>query len=166
MTVEELKRMLGLEPLIAEGGFFAETYRSAHRLPAETFGLDGPGERALASAIYYLLTPGTFSAMHRLACDEVYHFYLGDPVELLLLAPAGAARIVSLGIDLASGMRPQAVVPRGVWQGSRLAAGGTFALLGTTLSPGFDRADFELADRETLLASHSGARERILALTR
>jgi len=166
VTADDVKRMLGLEPLANEGGFFAETYRSDMRMSATAFGIQQRGERSLASAIYYLLTPDTFSAWHRLASDEVYHFYLGDPVELLLLDPDGGIRAVSLGLDLAAGMRPQAVVPGGTWQGSRLVDGGRFALLGTTLSPAFDRGDFELGDRPALLAAFPGAREWILALTR
>jgi predicted cupin superfamily sugar epimerase len=166
VTVEDVRKALGLEPLGAEGGFFAETYRSDARMPATAFGIQQPGERSLASGIYYLLTANTFSAWHRLACDELYHFYLGDPVEVLLLDPNGPARAVSLGLDLAAGMRPQALVRRGIWQGSRLVVGGRFALLGTTTSPGFDRSDFELGDRRSLLAAFPAYREWILALTR
>jgi predicted cupin superfamily sugar epimerase len=83
--------------------------------------------------------------MHRLRSDEVFHFYLGDEVEMLQLWPDGTGRRVGLGSDLAAGMLPQTVVPQGVWQGSRLVRGGRFALLGCTVSPGFDYADFESA---------------------
>ena len=168
LTVDELKRWLGLEPLAGEGGWFAETYRARESLPARLLGpgWPGPWPRSLATAIYYLLTPESFSSLHRLRADEIFHFYLGDPVEMLQLWPDGSGRTVTLGTDLAAGMRPQVVVPRGVWQGSRLAPGGSLALLGTTVSPGFDLADYEAGSRETLLEAYPGYRDRITALTR
>ena len=161
-----MKQLLGLEPLVPEGGWFVETYRSRERLAAGVLAPGSSGERSLATAIYYLLTPETFSAIHRLRADEIFHFYLGDPVEMLQLMPDGSGRTVRLGIDLAGGMRPQMAVPKGVWQGSRLVPGGAVALLGTTVSPGFDRADVEPGAREALLAAYPDHRERIIALTR
>lgn len=166
MTAAEIQRLLGLEPLEHEGGYFAETHRATHTLTAGSVGGEWPDSRALATAIYYLLTPETFSALHRLRADEVFHFYLGDPVEMLQLLPGGEGRIVTLGTDLAAGMRPQVVVPRGVWQGTRLMPGGAMALLGTTMSPGFDPRDFDLGRRQALIAGYPAYRERILALTR
>lgn len=166
MTVDELKHLLRLEPLAGEGGCFAETYRARESLPAGALGPGWPGPRSLATAIYYLLTPETFSALHRLRSDELFHFYLGDPVEMLLLLLDGAGRTVRLGTDLAAGMRPQVVVPKGVWQGSRLVPGGIFALLGTTVSPRFDLADYEAGSRQALVAAYPAFRGRIAALTR
>ena len=148
-----------------EGGYFAETYRARETLPAGAIGPSWRKPRSLATAIYYLLSPETFSAIHRLRADEVFHFYLGDPVEMLQLLPGGGGRVVALGTDLTAGMRPQVVVPAGVWQGARLAAGGNVALLGTTVSPGFDFEDFELGEREALIAAYPEFRERIFALT-
>src|SRR5205823_7022981 len=89
------------------------------------------------------LTADTFSGLHRLPTDEVFHFYLGDPVELLQLFPDGSGRVATLGPDLRGGQSPQLTVPRGVWQGSRLQDGGAFALLGTTVAPAFDFEDYE-----------------------
>jgi len=165
LTAEDVKRLLGLEPLEPEGGSFAETYRSRELLPP---GARPPhaAPRALATAIYYLLEPGTFSALHRLRSDEVFHFYLGDPVEMLRLGPGTDGHVLRLGPDLAAGMRPQVVVPAGVWQGSRLASGGRWALLGTTMTPGFDAADFELGRREELTARWPQHRILIESLTR
>jgi hypothetical protein len=163
MTAEDVIRLLGLEPLAIEGGHFAETWRSTDRvtLPARY-----RGERALGTAIYYLLTPGTFSEMHRLPADEVFHFYLGDPAEMLHLLPGGTGRLVTIGTDLAAGMRPQVVAPAGAWQGSRLVPGGAWALLGTTMAPGFDPADYERGARAALLAGWPEFRGGIEALTR
>jgi uncharacterized protein len=166
VTAEEILRLLGLTPLAHEGGFFAETYRASENIPAGFGGIDPNHARSLATAIYYLLTPDTFSALHRLPGDELFHFYLGDPVEMLQLGSAGEARVIVLGTDLAAGMRPQVLAPRGVWQGTRLLPGGGLALLGTTMSPGFDPADFELGRREALMAEYPAHRDRILTLTR
>jgi len=166
MTAEELRRRLGLVPLRGEGGWYVETYRTKDRIPVEPRGGPRREERALATAIYYLLTAETFSALHRLRSDEMFHFYLGDPVEMLQLLPGGEGRVHVLGTDLASGMHPQLLVPREVWQGARIRPGGELALLGTTVSPGFDPADFELGDRATLQAVYPQYRDWIAALTR
>ncbi len=105
--------------------------------------------------------------MHRLPTDELFHFYLGDPVEHLHLFPNGTGRVVRIGPDLLAGERPQVLAPRGVWQGARLAPGGShgYALLGTTVAPGFDFADYEGGRREELIASYPAFRELIEALT-
>ncbi len=164
-TVETLCALLGLVPHPVEGGFFRETYRSADLVPSDALPARYRGPRAAATAIYYLLTAGTVSAMHRLATDEVFHFYLGDPVEMLHLRPDGSHRVTILGSDLDAGQRPQVVVPRDVWQGARLVPGGRLALLGTTVAPGFDYADYETGERSALLARHPAARDLIVALT-
>ena len=159
LTADDVKRLLQLEPLPTEGGWFHETYRSALRM------YTAAGERHASTAIYYLLTSDDVSTMHRLPGEEVFHFYLGDPVEMLQLHPGGRSNLVVIGNELAGGMQPQVVVPGGVWQGSRLRAGGKFALMGTTMSPGFDPRDYETGARVALLASHPDARDLIVALT-
>jgi len=166
LDADEIRALLRLEAHPLEGGYFAETWRGAPSLSAAALGAGSRGPRAIGTAIYYLLTPDTFSAMHRLKWDEVFHFYLGDPVEMLLLEPGGGGRLVTLGTDLRAGARPQVVVPAGVWQGARLAPGGRVALLGTTMAPGFDAADFETGDGERLAAGWPGFREAIAARSR
>jgi hypothetical protein len=166
MDIEKLKRMLNLEPLPGEGGHYAESYRSAERLARESLPERYCGQRSFGTAIYFLLTPDTFSAMHRLASDEVYHFYLGDPVELLCLREDGSGEVLTLGTDLDAGMRPQLAVRQGAWQGSRLRPGGKFALLGTTVAPGFEFADFELAKRDVLTERYPNFAGMIRELTR
>ncbi|HET6349424.1 MAG TPA: cupin domain-containing protein [Candidatus Krumholzibacteria bacterium] len=158
-SADDIRRLLQLEPLPGEGGFFRETHRSAERTRTPA------GERSAGTAIYYLLTHDIFSAMHRLPGDEIFHFYLGDPVDMLQLLPDGTSRTVTLGTDLAAGMRPQLVVPGGVWQGCRLRAGGKFALMGTTMSPGFDPRDFEVGKRGALITQYPSQRDAIMALT-
>jgi predicted cupin superfamily sugar epimerase len=156
---------LGLVPLPQEGGLYAETYRSARILPAGAAGPEQAGPRACCTAIYYLVTPTRFSALHRVASTEIFHFYLGDPVAMLQLHPDGSATRLEIGVDLARGQRPQVIAPRGVWQGTRLLPGGRFALLGCTVSPGFDFADYEHGDRAALLAAYPDAADDIRLLT-
>ena len=149
LTAKQVQELFKLQPLEPEGGWFAETYRSP-----------------VSSAIYYLLTPDTFSAMHRLKGDEIYHFYLGDPVEMLLLKADGSAEALLLGQNVTAGMRVQHTVPGGTWQGSRLAPGGKFALMGTTMAPGFAPQDYEAGRRDALSAQYPAYAPLIAFLTR
>jgi predicted cupin superfamily sugar epimerase len=166
VTADEVRALLGLVPLPGEGGFYTETWRSSLRLDHDVTVAGYPGPRSAGTAIYYFLEPETFSGMHRLRGDEVFHFYAGAPVEMLLLTPGQGGRIVILGSDLAAGARPQIVVPAGTWQGARLAHGRDWALLGTTVAPGFDRADYETGSRDALVRKFPEHRARITALTR
>ncbi len=161
-----LKETLGLEPLPEEGGFFRETYRAGLHLSGECLGGAYAQGRSAGTAIYYLLTPDSFSAMHRLRSDEVFHFYLGDTVEMLLLHPGGDVAALEIGTDLRAGQRPQVVVPAGTWQGAALSLGGRFALLGTTVTPAFEFDDFELGRRSELLERYPDAADAIERLTR
>lgn len=165
LTADEIKALLDLTPH-PEGGFFGEIYRSAETIPASALPDRYAGPRSFGTAIHYLLTPDSFSAMHRVQSDEMFHFYLGDPVELVQLHPDGTGVRLLLGSDLPAGVRPVALVPRGVWQGLRLLPGGRYALLGATVTPGFDYADFELGNREDLIAEYPAFRDSIRQLTR
>lgn len=163
-TAEELIRLLQLQPHPKEGGFFRETYRSDESHAAAALPTRYGADRAVSTAIYYMLTPGTLSALHRLRSDEVFHFYLGGPVRMLWLLPDGTGRTLTLGPDFARGQLPQVVVPRGVWQGSHLLEG-DFALLGCTVAPGFDYADYEHGNRDTLVAQYPDHADLIRRLT-
>jgi predicted cupin superfamily sugar epimerase len=163
-TAAEVIALLDLEPLPGEGGYYRETYRSGDTLPATVLPARYAAPKSAGTAIYYLLTPDTCSALHRLPTDEVFHFYLGGPVRMLQLSPDGRGEVVTLGTDLAAGQRPQVVVPRGVWQGSFLVDG-PFALLGTTMAPGFDFCDYEPGDRDRLTTSHPAFADLIRRLT-
>lgn len=165
-TPDDIIKRFALVPLTREGGYFRETYRSSLIIPPSHLPNAYAAPRAAATAIYYLITPDNFSALHRLRSDEVYHFYYGDPVDLLQLYPDGSGHVTKLGSDLATGLVPQAVVPGGVWQGAGLRIGGSVALLGTTMSPGFDEDDFELGERDRLLAQYPPFASEIMALTR
>jgi len=166
LIADEIRKYLKLQPHPAEGGYFVETYRSEHLLAPNTLPAGYPAARSVSTAIYYLLTHDSFSAMHRLRGDEIFHFYLGDPVELLQINTNGVGEVVVLGQDIVSGMRLQHVVPGGAWQGSRLRAGGKYALLGTTVAPGFDYEDFEIGEREELIIEFPQFAGIIRALTR
>lgn len=120
------------------------------------------------SAILVLLSRelDMFSAMHRLPKDEMWHFYLGDQVELTLLGPSGGYRTEVLGPDLLAGQRVQYLVPSGTWMGARVHGGGRWALLGCTMSPGFVPTDYEGGDPDDLAAAYPDAAEAIRALCR
>ncbi len=165
LTAEQIRELLQMRPHPVEGGYFTETYRGATVVPRNL--LPGyPGERAISTAIYYLLTPDTFSAMHRVRGDEMFHFYLGDAVEMLQLQADGSGEVILLGQDIAAGTRLQHNVSGGVWQGSRVRAGGKFALLGTTMAPGFEYEDYETGNRAELSARYPRFSELITSLTR
>lgn len=165
-TAEELITALQLQPLPVEGGYYRETYRSPDRLPAGARGDHYRREKPMSTAIYYLLTPRTFSAPHRLPSDEIFHFYLGSPVQMLQLWPDGQGQVVTLGPDVLAGQSPQVMVPRSVWQGSFLAPGGSYALLGTTVSPGFDFADYEPGKSECLINDYPAYADLIRRLSK
>lgn len=147
--IEELIRTLQLAPLEAEGGMVRETYRGS-----------------LGSAIFYLLTGNGYSHLHRLQGDEMYHFYDGDPVELVELIPDGSVRVTVLGKDLAAGQKVQHLIPGGNWQGScLLKKEDGYALLGTTMWPGYRNEEYEHGDREVLLSEYPEAEAYIMRLT-
>ena len=166
MTAAEVKQLLGLTPHPREGGWFIQTYAAVETIAPTAFA-DGrySGPRKTSTAIYYLLEADTFSEMHLLRSDEVFHFYAGDPVEMLQLLPDGSGRTIVIGSDLARGQQPQVLVDRGVWQGSRLVAGGEWALLGGTVSPGFEYEDYDSASRDELTARWPSFAEMIASLT-
>ena len=166
MTGEDVKRLLQLTPLELEGGFFRETYRSRWQVAAEYLPEGTRGPRFIGTAIYYLITPESFSTLHRLPGTEVFHFYMGDPVVMLQLHPDGMSRTVTLGTDLVRGQEPQVVVRGNVWQGCKLAPGGRWALLGTTMSPGFDYDDYTTGVRDELIAQYPDAAELIREYTK
>jgi predicted cupin superfamily sugar epimerase len=164
--IKELKKILKLKPLFTEGGFFVETYRSAETIGPMSLPKRYKGARNYSTAIYYLLTKDSTSSMHRIQSDEIFHFYLGDPVELLQLYPDGKGKVLTLGPDIFKAMMPQVIVDKNIWQGARVAKGGKFALLGTTVAPGFDYKDFESGKRSELIKDYPKFKELITVLTK
>lgn len=155
LTAIEVVNLLDLKPLYVQGGMARLTYVS------KTMNAGKPS----STAIYYFLTKDSFSHLHRLPTDEVFHFYLGDTVELLELFPDGTHRITRLGANITAGEKPQHVVPAGVWQGARLVSGGDLALLGKTIAPGFVDSDYEHGDAALLSGQYPKVRDLIKKLT-
>merc|ERR1712154_670049 len=124
---------------------------------------------AASTAIYYMITETSFSILHRVKSDEVWHFYLGDPVEMFLIYPNGTDKIVTLGNDILNGEQPQFVVFKDVWQGAKIMDTEYniygYSLFGTTVSPGFEYEDFELGDRDLLIAKYPDLEELIVKYT-
>lgn len=149
MTAEEIIKIFALKPLPDEGGFYTETYRAKEKINDLPAGYEGA--RNFSTAILYLITPQSFSKLHRVKSDEIFHFYLGDAVEMLKIADGGKTETIVLGTDLLKNQKPQVVVPKNVWQGTRLIEGGKFALLGCTVSPGFEFSDYQHGDRKLLI---------------
>ncbi len=149
-----------------EGAWFAPTYRSDEHVTV-TGAARYPGPRVAWSAIVCVQTRTDFSGLHRLATDELWHFYDGHPIELLLLHPDGRGELAVLGRNLAAGEHPQFLVPRAVWQASRPIGGDeAWTFFGNTLAPGFDYADFEIGYREELQARYPAFAAKIAELTR
>jgi predicted cupin superfamily sugar epimerase len=162
---DEIIHRLNLQPHPREGGFFRETYRSADQFSANALPARYGAARSAGTAIYYLLKPGTFSALHRLKTDEIFHFYAGGPVRMLQLFSNGRGQEFVLGSDVLAGQQPQVVVPAGVWQGSLLEPGSEFALLGCTVAPGFEYTDYEHGQRLALLEQYPAHASLIGRLT-
>ncbi|MBD2704005.1 cupin domain-containing protein [Spirosoma sp. BT702] len=169
MTAADYTKALNLQPH-PEGGYFAETYRADETVTASALHSRFGGERSFGTAIYFLLESHHFSALHRIKSDEIWHFYAGRPLEIFVIAPDATLTVIRLGNNLAQGEVFQAVVPAGCWFGSKPApnatlADATFSLVGCTVAPGFDFADFEMADRNVLLAEFPEYRDVIEMLT-
>jgi uncharacterized protein len=160
VTADEIKKLLNLDPHPVEGGYFRRTFTSAANIDLPR------GSRPQGTAIYYLLEAGLFSEMHLLDSDEMFHFYLGDPVEMLQLYPDGRSALFTLGSDLMAGQHVQILVPAGVWQGTRLIGNGRLALFGCTVVPGFSFDDYHNASFAELAAKWPEQRNRIRDLTR
>ena len=134
-----------------EGGWYRETYRCSETAPAASLPERFEGDRSFCTAIYFLLGKGDISKLHRIKSDEIWHFYSGATLMVHLLTPHGEHNVIKLGTDLASGETYQAVVPAGCWFGAEVAGDGGYSLVGCTVSPGFDFADFEMGSSDSLL---------------
>ena len=165
MTAQDIIELLDLRPLPKEGGYYRETYRSAEMIPGNALPDNYNDKRSFGTAIYYLLTPETYSALHKLPEDEIFHFYLGDPVIMLQLHPDKTSDVITLGHKIEKGQQVQVVVPKGTWQGTYLQEGGSFALMGTTMAPGFDFSDYTGGVRESLLQQYPDQKELIKRLS-
>lgn len=164
-----------------EGGYFKEIYRASETIPHHALPSRFPAERHFSTSIYFLLTQTAFSAFHRIQQDELWHFYDGSPLTIHMIDADGTHSSIQLGRDFLAGEVPQMVIKAGVWfaacvteadeqaqEHSQQSATDTnhYALVGCTVSPGFDFADFELAERKHLLTQFPQHHTLIHALTR
>lgn len=133
-----------------EGGCYIQTYKSEGSIPATALPQNW-GAHAFSTGILFLLKQGDYSHLHRIRQDEMWHFYLGGPLRLALLTPDGTYSEIILGQDILAGQHVQYVVPSGVWFGATPCPGSAFSFVGCTVAPGFEFADFELAERASLL---------------
>src|SRR5258708_38031727 len=156
---------LGLTPHV-EGGAFGEVYRSELIIPRSSLPLFFQGSRSASTSIYFLLSQGQFSAFHRIASDELWHFYFGDPLLVYEITHNGRLVEHRLGADPEKGESFQTVVKAVSWIGCVPAPGSEYALVGCTVAPGFDFADFELADRTALARQYPEHAGLIHKLTR
>ncbi len=149
-----------------EGGYYSETYRAQLTIPREALPPQFTGPRLVSTAIYFLLQGQNFSTFHRLRSDELWHFYSGSPITVHVIEPDGSYSEIKLGNDPEAGEVLQAVVKAGCWFASRVKDGASFALVGCTVAPGFDFADFELATRSEFVRAYPAHQRLIEELTR
>jgi uncharacterized protein len=163
-TAEEIRAMLELEPH-PTCGFVAETYRSPLKIPAGALPDAYKGVRPFGSALYFLVTPEAQIVLHRIRSDQLYHHYLGDPLEVLMLYPDGGGAVATVGPGLARGERPQLFIPGSTFHTSRLRPALGYALLASTEWPGVEPPDVEHGDATALIEAYPEYREQIRAFT-
>ena len=163
-VAKDIIQKLKLEPLTIEGGFFRQTYKSKEQMPQSVL-LNHSGDRSFMSCIYYLITKDDFSRLHRLPSIEVFHFYAGDPVEMTQISENGELKTIIIGNDILEDQTPQVIVPPNTWQGMKMIGSGQWALMGCSVSPGFEYCDFEAGTNDGLIKSFPQHKDIILNLT-
>jgi predicted cupin superfamily sugar epimerase len=163
--VRHLIQKFDLQPH-PEGGWFCQTYRSSESITASSLPPRFEGDRVFATAIYFLLEKGNFSAFHRIKSDECWHFYSGDPLEIFIIDPNGSLEIIALGNDFEKGQKFQHVVPATYWFASRPAKDSGYSFVGCTVSPGFEFDDFELANANELSSRYPQHKDLVSSLCR
>lgn len=165
LSALEIIKKLSLVPLEGEGGYFRQTFKDSLTVPLIN-SKSGSNSRAASTAIYYLITQNQFSALHRLPQTEVFHFYLGSAVEMVQIDSNGILKRIVLGHEILKGQQVQVVVEKNTWQGTQLVSGGDWALMGATVSPGFEFEDMELASRADLISIYPDLKATITQFTR
>lgn len=163
--MDEIATSLNLKPH-PEGGYFRETYRSVDVIDKNCLPSGFSSARNLSTAIYFLIGLGNFSAFHRILSDEMWHFYVGEPLHIHEIKPDGTYKLIKLGLNFSDGYEPQAIVPAHSWFASECATPKGWSLVGCTVSPGFDFTDFELAERKRLISKFPEQEQLITRLTR
>jgi uncharacterized protein len=159
LSADDAKKWLKLTPNLQEGGFLAGVYNSTIHLPDKVLKGFPPTKngRELCGAIYYFLDTSGGSVLHRVTGDMIYHFYCGDAVQMLLLYPGdgpNSSEVCVFGNNLSLGQNPMKAIPGGTWLGSRLLPAGSWALMGVTMAPGFDPADYTIGVRSKLIKEY------------
>lgn len=168
LTSKEIIELMDLQPIPIEGGYYSVSYTADDIIPAGNLPERYKNDRNLAGAIYFLETEEQFSAMHSLPTDENYYYHYGDPLEMLFLDPNGGGEVKILGPDIKAGQQPQILAPKFCIHGSRPLPDGEngFALVSTSMAPGFDISDPAFPSREELIGQYPEFVELITALTR
>lgn len=162
LTAAKIIQLFDLKPH-PEGGHYRETYRAVEKISKSALPSRFVGDCAFSTAIYYLLAEGEKSKLHRLKTDELFHFYLGDPLIVVQIFPDRVEK-VTLGQDILTDEKVQHLIPAGCWFGGYPAKGSRFSFIGCTVAPGFDFADFETANTKRLLNDFPHAKEEILKM--
>lgn len=149
-AAESIIKKLELEPH-PEGGYFKETYRSEGEILENQLPDVFEGDRNYSTCIYFLLTSETFSAFHKINQEEIWHFYKGETIQLLMISEEGKLSEVRIGNSIENGEVPQFVVPKNYWFAAKVIQPKSYALVGCTVAPGFDFKDFTLPTREELI---------------
>ncbi|AUP78239.1 cupin domain-containing protein [Flavivirga eckloniae] len=163
--IEKIVSKLQLQPH-PEGGYFKEVYRSNGVINKENLGVGFSGQRNYATSIYFLLTSDSFSAFHRIKQDEIWHFYKGSPIKLHMISDDGKYSNTIIGNDIEEGQNPQFVVKAQDWFAAEVIDKNAYALVGCTVSPGFDFNDFELPERDVLISKYPEHKDIVTAFTR
>jgi uncharacterized protein len=162
--IQRIIEAFGLQPH-PEGGFFKETYRAKQTISKAALAGNFSGDRSYSTGIYYLLVEGKRSSLHRIKSDEMWHFYLGGPLNLVQISPDGVVETITLGQEVHEGQKLQHVVPAGWWFGAYPDKGSGYSFVGCTVAPGFDFSDFEMGRRADLLRMFPQAKEVVEKLT-
>jgi len=165
MDAQDIIKHYSMQPLPDEGGYYVETYRASEKIPHNALNSRYNGDRHHSTSILYLITPTSFSKMHRVKSDEIFHFYLGDPVEMLQLKPDGTSQLLTMSQDIKASHKQQVIVNNGIWQGTKIIGDGKFALLGCTVSPGFEFQDYETGTYKELAKNFPSHHQLIKELT-
>jgi predicted cupin superfamily sugar epimerase len=163
LSAAQIIELLALQP--ATCGFVSETFRSSIQIPASALPAAYAGPRPMGNVLYFLVTPQASVQLHRIRSDQMYHHYLGDPLDVLLLYPDRRQEVTRVGSDLSSGMRPQLFIPGGTFHTARVAQGGAYALLGTSVWARAEPADVEMGNPNRLMDTYPNARAAIKSFT-
>jgi predicted cupin superfamily sugar epimerase len=162
LTAEQIIDLFNLVPHHT-CGFVNETFRSDRQIPAEALPPSYEGSRSLGNVLCFLVTPQASVRLHRIRSDQMYHHYMGDPLEVLLIYENGRTEVKIVGSELGAGMRPQLLIPGNTFHAARISGPGSYALLGTSVWIRVEPSDVEMGDPARLMTAYPAARAEIIA---